>query len=228
MSGQLWLQQGLTSRLPAGVGRRLAPAGRLSNMDELEHTAAEAALAPAAIATLVDNHARFLAFLSTRVASREVAEEILQEAFVRALERGDALRDEEAVTAWFYRLLRNALIDHYRRTGSQQRALERVALDVQTHAEVQDTELLQTVCSCVDALVDTLKPEYAEVLKDVDRGGKSLADYAATAGITPNNATVRLHRARKAALKRLVQSCGTCATHGCLDCRCRSGAKHCD
>jgi RNA polymerase sigma-70 factor (ECF subfamily) len=33
---------------------------------------------------------------------------------------------------------------------------------------------------------------------------------------------VRLHRARAALKTRLEQSCGTCATHGCLDCTCRS------
>lgn len=197
-------------------------------MDEHEDMSADTALTTSAIATLVENHARFLAFLKPRVANPEVAEELLQEAFVRALERGETLRDDEAVTAWFYRLLRNALIDHYRRRGSQQRGLERVALDAQANAEVHDPELMQTVCTCVNTLVDTLKPEYADVLKDVDLGGTSLADYASAAGITSNNATVRLHRARKAALKRLVQSCGTCATHGCLDCRCQTAAKHCD
>ena len=49
--------------------------------------------------------------------SRETAEDILQEAFGRALTRVDTLRDDESAVAWFYRLLRNAVIDHYRRTA---------------------------------------------------------------------------------------------------------------
>ena len=44
--------------------------------------------------------------------------------------------------------------------------------------------------------------------------------WAEDLGITPNNATVRLHRARKALKRELERSCGTCATHGCLDCGC--------
>ena len=71
-------------------------------------------LSPAAIQRLVDSHRQFLAFLQTRVESRAAAEDILQSAFVRGLERGADVRDEESAVAWFYRILRNAVIDHYR------------------------------------------------------------------------------------------------------------------
>jgi len=71
-------------------------------------------LSPEAIQRLVDSHRQFLSFLEKRVESRAVAEDILQSAFVRGLERGGELRDEESAVAWFYRVLRNAVIDHYR------------------------------------------------------------------------------------------------------------------
>jgi len=177
-------------------------------------------ITPEALGILVDNHARFLSFLKQRVSSADVAEELLQEAFVRALDRGEALRDDEAVTAWFYRLLRNALIDHYRRSDARRRAMDRVAAQPEPSGEGPDHELMQTVCDCVASLVDTLKPEYGEILRRIDLDGHSVAAFAAEHAITPNNATVRLHRARKAALHQLARSCGTCATHGCLDCSC--------
>src|ERR1700693_4155330 len=82
------------------------------------------ALSPAAIQRLVDSHRQFLAFLQGRVESRAVAEDILQSAFVRGLERGAEIRDEESAVAWFYRVLRNAVIDHYRHRASTNRALE--------------------------------------------------------------------------------------------------------
>ena len=59
---------------------------------------------PDAVRVLVENHARFLAFLERRVESREVAEDLLQDAFVRSLRSLDGagrLRDQESVTAWF-------------------------------------------------------------------------------------------------------------------------------
>src|SRR6266550_4031080 len=81
-------------------------------------------LSPQAIQRLVDGHRQFLAFLQQRVESREVAEDILQSAFVRGLERGGEVRDEESAVAWFYRVLRNAVIDYYRHRASTQRARE--------------------------------------------------------------------------------------------------------
>ena len=60
---------------------------------------ATAGLTPEILRALVDNHARFLAFLARRVGRRDLAEEILQEAFVRSLARGSTLRDGESATA---------------------------------------------------------------------------------------------------------------------------------
>ena len=78
---------------------------------------------PAVVAAWVENHRRFLAFLERRVESRAAAEEILQEAFVRGLGQADEIRDDERAVAWFYRLLRNAVIDHYRARGAEARGL---------------------------------------------------------------------------------------------------------
>ncbi|MGH7530008.1 MAG: RNA polymerase sigma factor [Gemmatimonadales bacterium] len=175
---------------------------------------------PDVLNVLVENHRRFLTFLERRVGSREAAEDILQEAFVRGLERAETVRDGDAIIPWFYRLLRNAVIDHYRRRGAEQRALAHVAGMADTIEPGADEMLREEICGCVAALVETLKPQYAAVIKRVDLEGATVASYANEVGITANNAGVRLHRAHAALRQRLIQSCGTCATHGCLDCRC--------
>jgi RNA polymerase sigma-70 factor (ECF subfamily) len=175
---------------------------------------------PDVVRVLVENHARFLAFLERRTGSREVAEDLLQEAFVRGMTRAGQLRDQESAVAWFYRVLRNALTDHWRRRGAEARALERAAAMADDAAPAVDEELMDEACACVASLVDTLKPEYAEALRRVDVAGGTVAAYAAAAGITANNAAVRLHRARGALRRQVERACGTCAEHGCLDCRC--------
>ena len=188
----------------------------------LKPEAAPRPMAPAVLGALVDNHARFLAFLQRRVGSREEAEDILQSAFVRSLERGAALRSEESATAWFYRLLRNALVDHYRRRDVEKRALA----ELRSAGEpAVDEDLMRTVCECVATLAATLKPEYASALRRVEVEGASLQAYAGEQEITPNNAGVRLHRARLALRRQVAKSCATCATHGCLDCSCGGGAR---
>lgn len=184
---------------------------------------AEDALLPLStpvIDQLVANHRQFLSFLEVRVSSRGVAEEILQAAFVRVVEKGDSVRSSESAMAWFYRLLRNALIDHYRRNDIEARALE---VEAREAAEGFELELRDAVCACMGRLLPTLKPEYAEMIRRVDLEDLPLSTVAGELGITQNNATVRLHRARQALKQRLERSCGTCANHGCLDCTCGSG-----
>lgn len=176
---------------------------------------------PGVLDVLVENHRRFLAFLERRVESREAAEDILQDAFVRGLKRADTVREREAVIPWFYRLLRNALVDHYRKRDAEGRALDRAAAGEAGAADPgPDQELEAEVCACVVALVETLKPEYRKAVRRVDLEGAMLAAFAREEGITPNNAGVRLHRAHAALKRQLERSCGTCARHGCLDCDC--------
>jgi RNA polymerase sigma-70 factor (ECF subfamily) len=174
---------------------------------------------PEVLQVLLDNHARFLAFLERRVGSRDEAEDILQEAFVRSLDHASSLRSATSATAWFYRVLRNAITDHYRRKDTQGRALDRLAAETE-NSDSADSELEAFVCGCVLSLLETLKPEYGAAIRRVDLDGLSVRAFAAEAGVTAGNAGVRLHRAREALGKQLARSCGTCLTHGCLDCRC--------
>lgn len=177
--------------------------------------------APEVLRVLVDNHARFLAFLERRVGSRHVAEDILQEAFVRSLDHTGSLRSAESATAWFYRVLRNAITDHFRRQDTQDRALDRLTAATEVGEAATDRDLEAVVCECVLSLVDTLKPEYATALRRVELDGMSVRSYAEETGITAGNAGVRLHRAREALRKQVVRCCGTCLEHGCFDCQCK-------
>jgi len=180
------------------------------------------AVTPEIAQVLVDNHRRFLSFLERRVRSREVAEDILQDAFVRGITKAPTMNDTESITAWFYRVLRNAIVDHYRRTGAEQRAYERVLAETDDSVTPTDSELFETVCACVKDLVTTLKPEYASAIQRVDLEGAPVKAYAGEQGITPNNAAVRLHRAHQALKKQVTEACGTCAEHGCYRCECKA------
>jgi RNA polymerase sigma-70 factor (ECF subfamily) len=173
-------------------------------------------LTPDVVGTLVANHREFLAFVQRRVGSRDLAEEIIQDALVRNLDKLDTVRD--TAVGWFYRVLRNAITDHWRREAAAGRRLEAIAAEA---SEVPDEELKGVVCKCVGELAGTLKPEYASALRRIELDGVSVKDYADEAGISSNNAGVRVHRAREALRKQVARACGTCADHGCLDCTCK-------
>jgi RNA polymerase sigma-70 factor (ECF subfamily) len=176
-------------------------------------------LSSEALRTLVENKQRFLGFLERRLGNPELAAEILQEAFLKGVEKGSTLRDEESALAWCYRLLRNAVIDRQRRLSAEKGALARLAQELGSMNPGAE-ELEQQVCTCMAHLIGTLKPEYSEILRRVDLEDTKLETVSAELQITPNNAAVRLHRARQALRQRLEQMCGVCAHHGCLNCTC--------
>ena len=176
---------------------------------------------------LVHGHREFLAFLTRRVGDRALAEDLLQEAFVRGIARVAEVRDDESVVAWFYRALRNAATDAFRRRGAADRARARAAPEL-TQAlgdgdgDAPDAGLRDAVCRCVLHLADTLKPEYAAALRRIEIDGLRVRDFATEAGLTPGNAAVRVFRAREALRKQVARSCGTCAAHGCAECSCKA------
>jgi len=186
----------------------------------------ERPLGPDVVATLVGNHRDFLAFLQKRVGDRALAEDILQEAFVRGLDKLATLESEESATAWFYRILRNAVVDQHRRRSAVDRKLAAFAAELEEHV-LPEGDVRGAVCQCVGRLADTLKPEYADALRRVEVDGVAVKDYALEAGITSGNAAVRVFRAREALRKQVARSCGTCADHGCLDCSCDKSQGHC-
>lgn len=179
------------------------------------------------VATLVENHREFLRYVERRIGSRALAEEILQDAFVRSLHRADDIR--ESAIGWFYRVLHNAVVDHQRRQSVANRRLDEFAAELETQdsrGSERGSELADVVCGCVSRLAATLKPEYAEALRHVEIDGVAVKDYADAHGISASNAGVRIFRAREALRKQVSRSCGTCAEHGCLDCTCAAAAGH--
>src|ERR1051325_7678007 len=102
-------------------------------------------------ATLLENHRAFLRYVERRVGDRAAAEDILQDAFAKALVRPDQMPDGEALVPWFYRTLRNAAIDRLRRQGAVDRALAAFARELETTETVPD-ETRNEGCRCINRL----------------------------------------------------------------------------
>jgi RNA polymerase sigma-70 factor (ECF subfamily) len=174
----------------------------------------------APLETLLENHGAFLRYLERRVGDRALAEDILQDAFAKVVARPEQAPTDEAIVPWFYRTLRNAAVDKFRRRGAADRAYEAFARELETH-ETPSTDMETEICACVSRLAATLKPEYAEALQAIEVTGTPVKAYAEQKGLSSSNAAVRVFRAREALKKRVIESCGACAEHGCLNCTCK-------
>jgi len=174
---------------------------------------------PDVVKTLVARRHDFLSFLERRLGSRALAEDVLQEAFTRSLQKLEQLEQEESAVAWFYRVLRNAVTDQHRRAGADVRKLDALAREL---SEAPEPETEAAVCQCVTGLTATLKPEYAAALEAVEVQGMAVKDFAAAQGISSNNAAVRVFRAREALKNQVKRCCGSCADNQCRDCTCHA------
>lgn len=177
-----------------------------------------------AIAVLVAERARFHGFIAARIGNSAAAEDILQESLLRALGRKAGLRRHESAVAWFYRILRNAIADHYRRRGSESRRVEKYLAELETRGEdvtapPGDWEV--AVCECFLGLLPSLKPRHAQVIRRIDLNGEAKQKVASDLKITPGTLDVVLHRARRALRGRLEIFCGACSRERCLACWCQ-------
>jgi RNA polymerase sigma-70 factor (ECF subfamily) len=169
--------------------------------------------------SLLQERSRFLRFVSSRVEDRQVAEDLLQTAYLKLLTHMTALRDRSRAEAWFFRVLRSLIADHYRQ---QRRAPARVAVEAMESVPAP-TSQVQNSCPCATRELNQLQPSYVDALRRVDIEGCAVEQYAHESCISANNASVRLHRARRVLRLRLEKTCGTCAGAGCFDCTCARG-----
>jgi len=147
-------------------------------------------------------------YVRYRVATREVAEDVTSEVFMKALRslhRYDPSR--AAPRTWLLRIARNAVTDHLRslkRRGSLHVSLDRIP-DLVSHAETQEERVLkeeriQTLLNCSREL----RKADQEILSLRYGSGLENSEIAEALDISPNAVAVRLHRALKR-LKAVVQ-----------------------
>lgn len=166
----------------------------------------------------------FHRFLTGRVGSATEAEDLLQQSLLKALQNRDTLRRGERAVAWFYRILRNAVVDHYRQRASERRRADRLWTEM--HATGDDVarppkEWDAAVCECFRGLLPTLRPRYAELIRRFDLNGESKEDVSGELKIKVATLDVALHRARNALRQRLEILCGSCSRESCLACCCQ-------
>jgi RNA polymerase sigma-70 factor (ECF subfamily) len=147
----------------------------------------------------------------------EAAEDVVQDALVRAVESAPPMDDEADLARWLWRVVRNATTDAHRRAEAAAR--REMAWTAEQPEAALPPEEEARLCACYRPLLDGLAPEAAELIR-ADLDGEPPAALAERLGISAGALRVRRHRARAALRARLDLACRACA--GCLDCTCAS------
>jgi len=137
----------------------------------------------------------------------EDAEDLLQDACLRALERLGQLSADSALRPWFHAVLRSTISsynrDRMRASGPRLAGTE--WLDALPRASRSDT------CACGARVLDRARPDHRRLLLR-DHADRRIATIPRDQGITPGHARVRLHRARRDLRVAWTRFCGPCIT----------------
>lgn len=161
---------------------------------------------------LVALRPKMLKRLQARVGSQELAEDLLQQALIKALEQLPQLRQPDKLESWFSTLLKRVLLNHLR---------QRQALPVAELPEPGPVAVSEAAsCACVLKLLHQLAPVDVQLLEQAVMAEQPVQQVAQQLGISPNLASVRLYRARQRLRRLLAQTCGTRSLQACQDCGC--------
>ncbi len=150
-------------------------------------------------------------FVESYVRSRETAEEIIQDLFVRLWEQRELWEFPGPLNTYLFRAARNRAISYLRRERVETQFLERTARELAAEPDsrkgitVDESVRLQEVEAAVDRAVDALPERCQEVFRLNRYHGLSYAEVAQVMQISVKTVEVQMGRALTALRKRLAE-----------------------
>lgn len=173
-------------------------------------------------------------FVRRRVSDPHQADDVVADVMLRIHQHLGTLDDRERVTAWVFRIARNAITDHYRRNGRRREVLAgALEPDPVPSAEAwldDQQETLAELAACIRPLVQALPGDYRRALELTEFDGLSQVDAARVEGISVSGMKSRVQRGRRQFATLVQQSCDVTvdARGGLVDFQLRAGGCGCD
>jgi RNA polymerase sigma-70 factor (ECF subfamily) len=124
-----------------------------------------------------------------------LADDLVQEAMLKALRNSRQLKNTGAVKSWLTRILANCWYDHLR---SHREAVDIDSLSHDKHPHTQDSSEREDIIDRVRSMIAQLPDDQRQVITLVDIAGFAYAEIAEILGIPIGTVMSRICRARKA------------------------------
>jgi RNA polymerase sigma-70 factor, ECF subfamily len=148
-------------------------------------------------------HHRLKAFIRNRVEDEAVAEDLLQETFLRVHRHLCCQSDWDKPVGWFYQIARNLIIDHYRRRRELVELSDALPADPELPEDDPEAELALSLKD----MIEELPEPYRQALLLTDMQGLSQKELAEQQGLSLSGAKSRVQRARDKLRDLLLQCC---------------------
>lgn len=175
-------------------------------------------------------HKSLLGFIKNRIKSKEDAEDILQNVFVKISSNVDKLSEEEKLTNWMFTITRNAIIDYYRKNATKKKNGMQEDISEIDVMDITEPDPMKGLDSCVSPMIALLPEEYRDIVIDAELKGIRQKDLAEKYGVPYPSMRSKVQRGRER-LKQLFYNCCHIQTdtrgnvleaHGKSDCGCQS------
>lgn len=158
---------------------------------------------------LVDKHKDMAFSVALRIVrNREDAEEIVQDAFVKAYQNMDAFRNKSKFSTWLYRIVFNAAISRTRKKSLESTDLDSFVIDNYSTDEIKENinklDSSEQI-KLVNKLIDKLPPLEYTLINLYYKEECSIDEISEITGLTDSNVKVKLHRIRKKLYSELQQ-----------------------
>jgi RNA polymerase sigma-70 factor (ECF subfamily) len=147
---------------------------------------------------------KLLSFIRSKIDDEIVAEDILQEVFIKIHSKIDTLRDDTKIQPWIFQITRNQINDYFRKNKKDQ-SLNR--FEIQFEEQNHSNEILEEALHDMITMMDALPPDYCEALCLTELNGLSQKEYAQRTGISYTAAKSRVQRSRKMLKDMLMRCC---------------------
>jgi RNA polymerase sigma factor (sigma-70 family) len=151
-----------------------------------------------ALATLFErHHARIYRFCLRMTGDRHASEDLVQDAFMRALRYRKSFRTDSAFAPWIFRIARNACVDHLRRTAAHATGETSVEETPGQAPAAEERAAADERADLVRRALLKLPVQGREVLVLSRYEFKTYEEIARTLGCSVGAVKVRAHRAMK-------------------------------
>jgi RNA polymerase sigma factor (sigma-70 family) len=138
--------------------------------------------------------------------SREIAEDLCHEAFIKLMDRKDLQADLTQAKYWLIRVVKNLSLNYEKRRGREQVAYSKLTRLSPTVTESSEKQVLrEETRSQVQGALDALPYSLRAPLVFREYGGLSYREIGSILRISENNVKVRIFRARERLEKALSE-----------------------
>ena len=137
-------------------------------------------------------------------------DDILQQVFLKAHEKFDQVKSENAIKSWLYRITQHTIIDRYRKEYGWKHwtmnDIYRDALENDTSTS-NEKKIINNISSCLLPMIDSLDEQSQQVMKRYLEPNITQAMIAEELWISVSNIKVIIHRAKKKLKEKYQQCC---------------------